>query len=131
MSVKAKASVVATVVALAAVWLVFQDVTEQSDKPSHVIVTGSWLPSPREEMVEVTMTVGSETKITRHIVAPFGPKVYKVPRGTRVTIRMRMLGSYGGNFLGCIIKVNGVEEMSTPDHKGVGPGTEAFCWAVA
>jgi hypothetical protein len=130
MTLKARVGVSATVVALIAVYAIAQGTKDELDK-GKVTVTGMWLESPRSEGVEVIVSVGTDTKATRHLNAPFGPRVYKVPRGTRVMIRLRLLGASGAKFLGCTVAVDGVTQMETPAHGGVGPGTEAMCWAVA
>lgn len=130
MSFKTKLAVGATVLALAGTYVAFEAVKDQADKRK-VAVTGLWLDSPRMDKVEVSVSVGSSTTTTAHIHAPFGPKVYKVAPGTRVLIRLRLLGASGAKFLGCIIAVDGVTQMETPAHTGVGPGTESMCWAVS
>lgn len=127
---RTKTITIATLVALIAAYGAAQAVKEEIDK-GNVSVMGGWLPSPRTDKVQVSVSVGSNTTTTTHLSAPFGPKVYKVSRGTRVMIRLRLLGESGGKFLGCIVKVDGIEVMSTPNHSSVAPGTEVFCWAVA
>lgn len=127
---KAGGAVVAAIAIVAALTLL-QTGKEELDK-RRVTVTGMWLPSPRPDMVQVTVSVGSVTKTTRHINAPFGPQSHRVAPGTRVMIRLRLLGDLSAKFLGCIVAVDGHTEMETPPQRtSVAPGTEVMCWAVA
>lgn len=131
MSFKTRLSVAATLVALSGAYVLIEGGKEAADKRT-VTVTGMWLPSPRMDPVQVSVSVGPKTTTTAHVVAPFGPRSYRVAPGTRVMIRMRLLGPTGSQFLGCIIAVGGVTQMETPPQSGgVGPGTEVMCWAVA
>lgn len=131
MSLKSKVSVGATVLALIGAYVLLEGGKEAADKRL-VTVTGGWLPSPRVDRVEVSVSVGSKTTTTAHLVAPFGPRAHRVAPGTRVMIRIRLLGSTGALFLGCIIAVDGVTQMETPSQSGgVGAGAEVMCWAVA
>lgn len=131
MKLTTKLTVLGTVLALLAVYTITQGAKDELDK-GVVSVTGMWLPSPRDGMVQISVSVGSATKTTQHIYAPFGPQVHKVPRGTRVMIRLRLMGKSPARFLGCLITVDGVETMTTPPQPtGVPPNTEVMCWAVA
>lgn len=129
MSIKARLSVGATIIALIAGYVLLQGTREAIDRRT-VSILGLWLNSPRPEGVEVHLSIGGKTETTRLINAPFGPRVYKLPRGTRVMIRMRLLGASPAKFLGCSIKVDDIDVMFTPPHNYVGPGTESMCWAV-
>lgn len=130
MSVKTRGIGIATIALLVVVYAATRTATDESEK-KRVTVTGMWLDSPRLDGVQVIVSVGSNTKTTVHLNAPFGPKSYKVPRGTRVMIRIRLLGPSGAKALACSVSVDGLEMMTTPRTIGVGPGTEVMCWATA
>jgi hypothetical protein len=119
--------------ALAAIVTVSQVVKDESSKRK-VIVTALWLDSPREDRVEVAISVGNSTKVTAHIVAPV-TRLYKVAAGTRVQIRVRLLGKSGAKFVGCKLTVDGMHPAIGVGDSGprsnAAPGTEVTCWGVA
>jgi hypothetical protein len=137
-SVKSKSgSLLATLAVVAVVVLGFQylppKVGQDDDKMHDVIITAIWLPSPRVlDGVQVEITIGNKLVHDKAVsAAPFQKGPYKVKRGDRVEVRLRVLGQSISTFLGCSIAVDTFEAVSEKiNNRPIKAGDRLSCWTA-